>query len=75
MIREEMIKELRSLNEAFGDPVASKLNKMTGMDGRLKNFWRSAAKTYDIAWDKLPKGSFRKYLHQILPLKNKWHFG
>ena len=27
---------------------------------RWLSFWRSAAKTYDIAWDKLPKGSFRK---------------
>ena len=24
------------------------------------NFWNAAAKTYDIAWDKLPAGSVRK---------------
>ena len=61
IIREEIVKELRNqINEAFGDPIASKLNKMTGLDNRWKNFWRSSAKTYDIAWDKVPKGSFRK---------------
>lgn len=60
IIKEELVKELKSLNEAFADPIASKLNKMTGMNNRWKNFWRSSARTYDIAWDKVPKGSFRK---------------
>jgi len=60
IIKEELVKELKALNEAFADPIASKLNKMSGMDNRWKNFWRSSAKTYDIAWDKVPKGSFRK---------------
>ena len=60
IIKEELVKELKALNEAFADPIASKLNKMTGMDNRWKNFWRSSAMAYDIAWDKVPKGSFRK---------------
>ena len=60
IIKEELVKELKALNEAFADPIASKLNKMTGMNNRWANFWRSSAKTYDIAWDKVPKGSFRK---------------
>ena len=61
IIKEELIDELRTkLTEAFGDPIASKLNKMTGMNNRWANFWKSAAKSYNIAWDKLPKGSFRK---------------
>ena len=60
IIKEELVKELKALNEAFADPIASKLNKMAGMTNRWKNFWRSSAKTYDIAWDKVPKGSFRK---------------
>ena len=60
IIKEKLIKEIKALNEAFADPIASKLNKMSGMDNRWKNFWRSSAKTYDIAWDKVPKGSFRK---------------
>ena len=62
MIREELINVYRGkLNEAFGDPIASKLSKMGGIrNTRWTNFWRAASKTYDIAWDKLPKGSFRK---------------
>ena len=60
IIKEELVKELKALNEAFADPIASKLSKMAGMDNRWKNFWRSSAKTYNIAWDKVPKGSFRK---------------
>jgi hypothetical protein len=62
IIREEVISMIRGqLNEAFGDPIAAKLAKMGGIRAtRWLSFWRSAAKTYDIAWDKLPKGSFRK---------------
>ena len=62
IIREEIVEVLRGqLNEAFGDPIAAKLSKMGGLrNSRWTSFWRSAAKTYDIAWDKLPKGSFRK---------------
>ena len=60
IIKEELVRELKALNEAFADPIASKLNKMSGMNNRWANFWRSSAKTYDIAWDKVPKGSFRK---------------
>ena len=62
IIREEIVEVLRGqLNEAFGDPIAAKLSKLGGIRAtRWQNFWRSAAKTYDIAWDKLPKGSFRK---------------
>jgi len=60
IIKEELVRELKALNEAFADPIASKLSKMAGMDNRWKNFWRSSAMAYDIAWDKVPKGSFRK---------------
>ena len=62
IIREEIVEVLRGqLHEAFGDPIAAKLSKLGGIRAtRWQNFWRSAAKTYDIAWDKLPKGSFRK---------------
>ena len=62
IVREELINVLRSqLNEAFGDPIAAKLAKnYRGVrSSRWDNFWKNAAKTYDIAWDKLPKGSFR----------------
>ena len=62
IIREEIVELLRGqVNEAFGDPIAAKLSKLGGLrSSRWNNFWRSASKTYDIAWDKLPKGSFRK---------------
>jgi len=61
IIREEIVEVLRGqLNEKFGDPLAAKLDKMGVSNNRWRSFWRSAAKTYDIAWDKLPKGSFRK---------------
>jgi len=62
IIKEEVVKLLRStsINEAFGDPLAAKLSKLGLQNSRWTNFWRSASKTYDIAWDKLPKGSFRK---------------
>ena len=63
IVHEEIVKALReqSMNEAFGDPLAAELSKMRGAQpGRYRNFWRTAAKTFDIAWDKLPKGSFRK---------------
>ena len=57
IIKEEYVK---ILSEAFGDPIASKLQKLGGLDTGYKSFWRAAANTYKIAWDKLPKGSFRK---------------
>ena len=57
IIREEYVK---ILSEAFGDPIAQKLQKLGGLDSGYQRFWRAAANTYDIAWDKLPKGSFRK---------------
>ena len=63
IIREEVIQLIReqySINEAFGDPTAAKLDKMGISNSRWRSFWRSAAKTYDIAWDKIPQGSFRK---------------
>jgi len=62
IVKEELVNVLRSqLNEAFGDPIAAKLEKnYRGVQSsRWTNFWRSTAKTYDIAWDKIPKGSFR----------------
>ena len=62
IIKEEVVNIIRTqnVNEAFGDPLLSKLDKMGLTNTRWKSFWRSAAKTYDIAWDKLPKGSVRK---------------
>lgn len=62
IIKEEVVNMIRTqnINEAFGDPLLAKLDKMGLTNTKWKSFWRSAAKTYDIAWDKLPKGSVRK---------------
>lgn len=63
MIKEELVKVLKeqsALNEVFADPLATKLNKMASLNSRWRNFWRATASKYDLAWDKLPKGSFRK---------------
>ena len=57
IIKEEYVK---ILSEAFGDPIAQKLQKLGGLDTGYEKFWKAAAAKYDIAWDKLPKGSFRK---------------
>ena len=62
IIKEEIIKYLKGqLNEAFADPVLARLNKLGGLDRRWRGtFWDAAAKTYDLAWDKLPKGTLQK---------------
>ncbi len=39
IIREEYQK---ILSEAFGDPIASKLQKLGGVDTRYKKFWNAA---------------------------------
>ena len=62
IIKEEVINMIRTtnINESFGDPLIAKLDKLGMTNTKWRSFWRSAAKTYDIAWDKLPKGSVRK---------------
>jgi hypothetical protein len=63
IIKEEVINLIReqyNITEAFADPELAKLAKMRGMGGRWQNFFRSFAKTHDIAWDKLPKGTLTK---------------
>jgi hypothetical protein len=57
------------LTEAFADPEIRKLSKMRGMDhGRWTNFFRSFAKTHNIAWDKLPAGTLNKSTNLNDPL-------
>jgi hypothetical protein len=63
IIKEEVINLIRSqyLTEAFADPKLAMINKLGGMDrGWKRTFWDAAAKTYDLAWDKLPKGTLQK---------------
>jgi hypothetical protein len=63
IIREEVIQLIREqyLTEAFGDPKLAMINRLGGLDRRWRGtFWDAAAKTYDLAWDKLPKGTLQK---------------
>jgi hypothetical protein len=63
IIREELIQLIREqyLTEAFADPKLAMINKLGGLDRRWRGtFWDAAAKTYDLAWDKLPKGTLQK---------------
>ena len=63
IIKEEVIKLIKEqyLTEAFADPLLAKMNKLGGLDRRWRGtFWDAAAKTYDLAWDKLPKGTLQK---------------
>ena len=66
MIREEFINVLREgqLNEAFGDPLASKLYKMRGLPGNhgrgYRKFFDALSRKYDIDWAKMPKGSIQR---------------
>ena len=67
----EIIKEeyYNILTEAFADPEIRKLAKMRGIDkGRWNNFFTKFAKTHDIAWDKLPKGTLNKSTNLNDPL-------
>jgi hypothetical protein len=67
----EIIKEeyLNVITEAFADPEIRKLAKMRGIDkGRWSNFFRSFAKTHNIAWDKLPAGTLNKSTNLNDPL-------
>ena len=49
------------ISEGFADPEIRKLAKLGGIEaGRWTNFFKSFAKTHDIAWDKLPAGTLNK---------------
>ena len=63
IIKEEVIELIKEqyLTEAFADPLLAKINKLGGLDRRWRGtFWDAAARTYDLAWDKLPKGTLQK---------------
>jgi hypothetical protein len=63
IIKEEVIQLIKEqyLTEAFADPKLAMINKLGGLDRRWRGtFWDAAAKTYDLAWDKLPKGTLQK---------------
>lgn len=63
IIREEFVNILREetmLNEAFQDPIARMLSKDRSLGNSWFNFFNAMSKSFDIAWDKVPKGAFQK---------------
>ena len=63
IIREEFVNILREetlITEAFQDPIARMLAKDRSLGNSWFNFFGAMSKSFDIAWDKVPKGSFQK---------------
>ena len=66
IIREEYY---NIVNEGFADPEIRKLARLGGLEaGKWTNFFRSFAKTHNIAWDKLPPGTLNKTTTMSDPL-------
>ena len=60
IIREEFVNILREqtmITERFGDPTAAMLAHEYGLVSNYSNLFKLLSKSYNIAWDKLPKGS------------------
>ena len=63
IIREEFVNILREetlITEAFQDPIARMLAKDRNLENNWFKFFGAMARSFDIAWDKVPKGSFQK---------------
>jgi len=63
IIREEFVNILREetmITEAFQDPIARMLAKDRSLDNNWFKFFGAMARSFDIAWDKVPAGSFQK---------------
>lgn len=63
IIREEFVNILREqtlVTEAFQDPIARMLSKDRSLGNSWFNFFNAMSKSFDIAWDKVPKGAFQK---------------
>ncbi len=63
IIREEFVNILREetlVTEAFQDPIARMLAKDRSLGNSWFNFFNAMSKSFDIAWDKVPKGAFQK---------------
>ena len=63
IIREEFVNILREetlITETFQDPIARMLSKANNLSNNWFNFFDAMSKSFDIAWDKVPKGSFQK---------------
>ena len=61
IIKEEIVAILRNnLNEDFADPIAREIHKKLGArSSDQQKLFNAIAKKYDIAWDKVPAGSFQ----------------
>ena len=61
IIKEEIVKVLRGqINEDFADPIAREIHKNIGTTpSEQKMLFNALARKYDIAWDKVPAGSFQ----------------
>ncbi len=61
LVKEEIVKVLRrQINEDFADPIAREIHKnLIGGSNEQKKMFNAIAKKYDIAWDKVPAGSFQ----------------
>jgi len=60
IIREEFVNILREqtlITERFGDPTAAMLAQEYGLVSNYSNLFKMLSRSFDIAWDKLPKGS------------------
>ena len=63
IIREEFVNILREetlITETFQDPIARMLAKDRSLENNWFKFFGAMARSFDIAWDKVPKGSFQK---------------
>jgi hypothetical protein len=63
IIREEFVNILREetlITEAFQDPIARMLAKDRSLENNWFKFFNAMAKSFDIAWDKVPKGAFQE---------------
>ena len=61
IIKEEIVKVLRGrIDEDFADPIAREIHKNIGTTpSEQKKIFNAIARKYDIAWDKVPAGSFQ----------------
>jgi len=62
IIREEFVNILREetmITEAFQDPIARMLAKDRSLNNNWLKFFEAMSRSFDIAWDKVPKGAFQ----------------
>ena len=63
IIREEFVNILREetmITETFQDPIARMLAKDRNLENNWFKFFNAMSRSFDIAWDKVPKGAFQE---------------